>query len=288
MGATPTGDASVLWRAGKSSLERTAVYIRAIRKFDESNFKEVRTAFETVSAKQDELADSIAKERAAQDELRSKREEGEGESSKLKAVMDQINAKKKSAEKALAKLRAEADKLEEVMASLTRGEIPPEEIRPSPQPEETRAAVNVEQPDVGPLRGLFERGVQLVAPVKGSVVQKFGNVRVTNFSDMIFSKGLEFATESDSDVHAIASGKVAYVGNMPGYETVVVLDHGARSYSLYGRLGKALVTSGQLIQKDSVVGSTSAPDDKGRNFYFEVRKNGSPVDPEGVLKRTSR
>jgi septal ring factor EnvC (AmiA/AmiB activator) len=75
---------------------------------------------------------------------------------------------------------------------------------------------------------------------------------------------------------------------MPAYETVVVLDHGARSYSLYGRLGSATVKKGDAIESNGVVGSTSELDKKGRNFYFEVRKNGAPVDPESVLKQVTR
>jgi septal ring factor EnvC (AmiA/AmiB activator) len=130
--------------------------------------------------------------------------------------------------------------------------------------------------------------VRISAPVKGTVVQKFGKVKVTDFADMIFSKGLEFATAAGSEVFAVLEGKVAYVGNLPGYETVVVVDHGSRSYSLYGRLGKSLVKAGEMLAQDQAVGVTGEPDPKGRNFYFEVRKSGSPVDPERVLRQLSR
>jgi lipoprotein NlpD len=119
-------------------------------------------------------------------------------------------------------------------------------------------------------------------------VQKFGKVKVTDFADMIFSKGLEFATTVGTEVFVVLAGKVAYVGNLPGYETVVVVDHGSRSYSLYGRLGKSLVKAGELLGQDQAVGVTGEPDLKGRNFYFEVRKSGNPVDPEQILKRVTR
>jgi septal ring factor EnvC (AmiA/AmiB activator) len=68
----------------------------------------------------------------------------------------------------------------------------------------------------------------------------------------------------------------------------VIVDHGARSYSLYGRLGSALVKKEQVIGSDEVLGTTSIADKRGRNFYFEVRRSGKPVDPEGVLARLSR
>jgi septal ring factor EnvC (AmiA/AmiB activator) len=103
-------------------------------------------------------------------------------------------------------------------------------------------------------------------------VQRFGKAKVTDFADMIFSKGLEFKTAAASQVSAILGGRIAFAGSMPGYDSVVIIDHGKRSYSLYGRLGKIFVAKG---------------DAKGRNFYFETRKNGDPIDPMTVLGRAA-
>jgi septal ring factor EnvC (AmiA/AmiB activator) len=105
---------------------------------------------------------------------------------------------------------------------------------------------------------------------------------------MVRSKGIEFSTPEGSDVHVVQNGKVVFAGMMPGYDQVIVVEHGGRSYSLYGRLGTVAVKTGDIVEHDHVVATTSAPDAKGRNFYFEIRKNGSPVDPETVLVRVSR
>jgi septal ring factor EnvC (AmiA/AmiB activator) len=141
--------------------------------------------------------------------------------------------------------------------------------------------------DVMNPEGLFGRSVRIVYPVRGEVVQRFGKTKVTDFADMIFSKGFEYKTAEGSQVRAVLGGRVAFAGEMPGYDTVVIIDHGARSYSLYGRLGKSFVSKGDLIGQKEPVGVTSVPDERGRNFYFETRKNGTPVDPSGVLARAS-
>jgi septal ring factor EnvC (AmiA/AmiB activator) len=39
------------------------------------------------------------------------------------------------------------------------------------------------------------------------------------------------------------------------------------------------------VNRRDVVGVTAQADSKGRNFYFETRKNGAPVDPVSVLGR---
>ena len=105
---------------------------------------------------------------------------------------------------------------------------------------------------------------------------------------MVRSKGVEFSSSPNSDVHVVLGGKVVFAGVMPGYDQVIVVEHGGRSYSLYGRLGGVVVKPGDVLEKDQKIATTSTPDEKGRNFYFEVRKNGVPVNPETVLTNLSR
>ena len=80
-------------------------------------------------------------------------------------------------------------------------------------------------------------------------------------------------------------GKVMHVGRMPGYGTIIILDHGQRYYSLYGRLGKTLVGKGHVVEKGEIIAQTGEMDAKSRNFYFEIRRNGSPVNPQDYFKR---
>jgi septal ring factor EnvC (AmiA/AmiB activator) len=285
--------------------ERLALYARSVRAHDEARFHEVKQAVEALIASRQSLDRSLNEAKGVQQGLQAKRVEAEGQRVKLKLVMQQIKEKQETAQRSLALLMSEAAKLEKVMQALTGGEKPPsleEEvdqlIQPKPQvdtEDKPTPAQEVVPERVGGRRlqdvmhpeGLFGKSVRVVYPVKGDVLQRFGKAKVTDFSDMIFSKGLEFKTAEGSQVRAVLGGKVAFSGVMPGYDTVVIIDHGSRSYSLYGRLGKSLVQKGDIIGQKDPVGLTSAPDTKGRNFYFETRKNGSPVDPTSVLSRAS-
>jgi septal ring factor EnvC (AmiA/AmiB activator) len=309
--AAPSMSPLLVWKAKGPELERFAVYVRSIRTRDEARFRAVKAVAEELINHRQKLDDAITEGKRLQDEVKTKRTEAEGKIASLKLLTEQISAKQKAAQRSLAKLRAESDRLESLMSSITGGptdaapaaeedsEKAPSEAPTSEKAEGAGAMVkepNVAAEDAEAVRasvslapqGLFSPGITIGSPVSGKVLQHFGKVKVTEFADMIFSKGLEFSSPVGSTVHAVLNGKVAYVGSMPAYETVVVIDHGARSYSLYGRLGSSYVKKGQMIGKDTVVGTTSTPDKKGRNFYFEVRKNGSPVDPESVLKKVSR
>ena len=289
--------------SAQSDLERVAVYARNVRSFDEARFHEVKRAVDALIRSRVALDATLQEALRVQNELQMKRSDLEAKRTALQGVIKQIKDKQQAAQHSLAKLRAEASKMEELLRAITSQEEPTEASRQpapavSPQASDTpiviastavtggaNGALRVE--DVMHPEGLFGKTVRVSSPVKGQLLRSLGKAKVTDFSDIIFSKGIEFKTAESSQVKAVLGGRIAFSGSMPGYDTVVIIDHGSRSYSLYGRLGKAFVTKGDLIKRGMGIGVTSAPDAKGRNFYFETRKNGNPVDPSSVLSRAS-
>lgn len=298
VGTKVSTHASLLLSSKGTDMERVAAYARAVRSYDERHFREVMSAVVQLVGARGALEQAFQEGQKLQDEVKRKRTESETQASKLKVVLDQIKVKQEAAQRSLASLRTEAASLEELLQRIM-AEAPPAPEPPSVQapeavtPVEPRLGDAVPRPsvvrpdDVMHPEGLFGRTARISYPVKGQVVQRFGKTKVTNFSDMIFSKGFEFIAAEGASVHAVLGGRVAFAGSMPGYETVVIIDHGKRSYSLYGRLGKANVSKGDLVKRNDVVGITSQPDNKKRNFYFETRRNGSPVDPASVLAKAS-
>jgi septal ring factor EnvC (AmiA/AmiB activator) len=289
-----------------SDVERSAAYARAVRQSDDLRFREVRQAVAALIEARGKLDSSLEESQRLQSGLQGKRVELERRRGSLQEIIRQIQDKQQKAKSALAALMSEAAELEELLRSMTGGESSEASsesvdngrvIAPgSPSPGmPVVTPQNVERPegtarqlrDVVHPDGLFGRAVRIAAPVRGEVLQRFGKTKVADFADMIFSKGYEYKTAEGSQVKAVLGGRVAFSGEMPGYDTVVIIDHGARSYSLYGRLGKSFVSKGDVVGQRDPLGVTSAPDERGRNFYFETRKNGAPVDPSGVLARAS-
>jgi septal ring factor EnvC (AmiA/AmiB activator) len=300
---------AMLASAQTEELERIAVYAAAVRRNDERRFREVKLAVEQLMEARRRLDTSLDEGKRLQAVIQTKRTELELQREKLQGVLRQIQEKQQRARASLALLTGEAAKLEELLQSLTGGagidnssdvavdkppaiDSPAGPVVSTPSDEKQPTSKVDASPDrrfeeVAHPQGLFGKSVRVVLPVKGDVLQRFGKTKVADFSDMIFSKGLEYKTAEGSQVRAILGGRVAFAGIMPGYETVVIIDHGARSYSLYGRLGKSFVKQGDVIAQKEAIGVTSTPDERGRNFYFETRKNGAPVDPSGVLSRAS-
>ena len=276
--------------AKQGQLERVSAYARSVRHSDQERFMGLQRVAKELLLARKALDLSIFEARRLRDEIQVRRRDAELKQKELKLIAKEIVSRREQAQSSLKLLKREANELERVVISMT-SESPDEASTDSDSQQGEEGTKELIQPEgsiiINP-RGLFGASGGLAAPVKGQVMQRFGKVQLASFKDVLFSKGVEFSTKEGGDVHAVLGGKIAYAGNLPGYDTVVIIDHGVRSYSLYGRLGSSLVNKGDIVTKDHVVGVTAAPDKRGRNFYFEVRKNGKPVDPEAVLPQLTR
>jgi murein DD-endopeptidase MepM/ murein hydrolase activator NlpD len=95
--------------------------------------------------------------------------------------------------------------------------------------------------------------------------------------------GVDIAAPYGTGVVAAASGTVIYAGGMGGYGNIVVISHGNGLATAYAHLSSIYVGGGSVSQGQSIgaVGCTGSC--TGNHLHFEVRVNGSPVDPMGYL-----
>ncbi|HEY9062011.1 MAG TPA: M23 family metallopeptidase [Pseudobacteroides sp.] len=117
-------------------------------------------------------------------------------------------------------------------------------------------------------------------PAKGRLSSRFGEREDPfNYSER-FHAGIDIAADWGSDILAAAEGTVITAGTMPGYGKAVVVSHGHGLTTLYGHISAAVAKEGQKIKKGQLVarvGSTGRS--TGPHLHFEVRINGTPVDP---------
>ncbi len=117
----------------------------------------------------------------------------------------------------------------------------------------------------------------LIWPVNGPVVSPFG---------MRWGRlhaGIDIAVGYGTPIHASASGTVIFAGWMGGYGNFVIIDHGGGMSTGYAHqssiaVGGGSVSQGQVIGYVGCTGHCFGP-----HLHFEVRINGTPVDPLGYL-----
>lgn len=97
--------------------------------------------------------------------------------------------------------------------------------------------------------------------------------------------GVDIGAPYGTPILASTDGVVITAGyNTGGYGNYVVIDHGGGIYTLYAHASSLAVSSGQVVaagQTIAYVGSTGWS--TGPHLHFEVRVNGSCVDPAGYI-----
>jgi len=121
-------------------------------------------------------------------------------------------------------------------------------------------------------------------PVTGRMLTPFGQ-RGDRVSSTPAQSGVQFTTLEDAPVRAVHEGTVAYVGPFTGYGNLVILDHGAQTFSLYGQLGTPQVERGATIDRGQVIGTAGRVLAGIPGLYFEMRIDGKAVDPLEWLKK---
>jgi murein DD-endopeptidase MepM/ murein hydrolase activator NlpD len=118
----------------------------------------------------------------------------------------------------------------------------------------------------------------LVWPVSGPVTSGYG----WRWGRM--HEGIDIAVPTGTPVVAAASGRVIVAGWMGGYGNLVVVDHGGGLATAYGHNSSFAVGSGSTVsQGQTIAYAGSTGNSTGPHVHFEVRVNGSPVDPLGYL-----
>jgi murein DD-endopeptidase MepM/ murein hydrolase activator NlpD len=128
---------------------------------------------------------------------------------------------------------------------------------------------------VGPLH--------LAWPADGLRTGWFGEVRAGHLHP-----GVDIDGDTGDAVWAAGPGRVAWAGDAPagygGYGTMVDVDHGNNVHTLYAHLSRLDVATGELVEAGTLLGAMGTSGNvTGSHLHFEVRVNGTPVDPEDWL-----
>jgi septal ring factor EnvC (AmiA/AmiB activator) len=130
---------------------------------------------------------------------------------------------------------------------------------------------------IRPFRGALEW------PVTGRIIASFGH-GASKFGTAINRNGIEIASPLRRAVAVVHEGTVSFAAPFTGFGNLVIVDHGAQIYTLYGYLSTIAVNKGDRVEKGGRVGDVGVSPTGQAVLYFEVRVDGKAVDPLQWLK----
>lgn len=97
--------------------------------------------------------------------------------------------------------------------------------------------------------------------------------------------GTDIGAQYGAEVTAAAAGSVTIATYGSGYGNYVMISHADGSATLYGHMSSLAVSAGQTVNQGDVIGYVgSTGNSTGPHLHFEVRINGSTVDPMQFFK----
>jgi len=98
------------------------------------------------------------------------------------------------------------------------------------------------------------------------------------------NKALDIGGKIGESVTAAAPGRIVYAGDgLRGYGNLVIIKHSDEWLSAYGNNRSILVKEGQIVKAKQIIAELGIDDSQQARLHFEVRKDGTPVDPRSVL-----
>ena len=124
-------------------------------------------------------------------------------------------------------------------------------------------------------------GLALSIPVSGSISSRFGEKSSIRSS---VHTGLDIASSSGNGIRATTAGIVTFAGYKGSYGNLIIVNHGNGVETYYAHCSAIYVSNGQAVDSSTTIGAVGATGNAtGPHLHFEIRINGTPVNPQNYL-----
>ena len=251
-----------------------AQMVKSVSQQDSAILDELMTKMQEIEKEKKKLEEK-------RNELTNDKQQLESNKKELQSSIDEIDSSK-------SELDAEVAECNEVMKSLSSQSSEYKELIETNQAQleqvesEIRAAIASASRGSGSISGSTGNGSgELGYPTDSRRI----SAGYPNYSSGGYHGGIDFPVRTGSNVYAAASGKVILVKYLNySYGRYIIIDHGNGLSTLYAHNSSIEVSVGQKVSRGQVIAhSGSTGNSTGQHCHFEVRVNGSRVNPNNYL-----
>ena len=130
----------------------------------------------------------------------------------------------------------------------------------------------------------------LIWPIEGTVLLDYSMESTIFFPTLQqyqYNPAMVISGKVNQKVYFIAKGKITDISTNEETGCTVTQDIGDGYLAVYGQLKELNYEVGDMVESGQVVGYVSEPtkyySTEGSNIYFQILKDGEPIDPEEIL-----
>ena len=125
---------------------------------------------------------------------------------------------------------------------------------------------------------------QLLWPIEGKVVTKFGSQWNAKLKTTTDSPGIDIEGTPRAPVRTVLNGIVTTITFIRGYGTTIIIDHGGGFYTVYTHVTDLQIhEDGEVKSRDIIAYTGDADAINGSKLHFEIWGNQQKLDPEKWL-----
>jgi septal ring factor EnvC (AmiA/AmiB activator) len=235
-------------------------YLTRVLEFDKGLLGEYRSALQEQQQQLVVLEQLQHKQQQLLANEQRQREDA-GEAKRLQAqLLGKVRRDKRQLGRELAELEEKATRLQGLIARLKQEAA----VAPAPAGADFSAAKG-----------------KLIWPVEGALLIGFGTQKDAVLGTIYENNGIEIAAPQGGSVRVVAAGRVVFADWFKGYGNLLIVSHAGGYHTLYAQTARLEKKVGDLVQAGDIVGFSGLSGRDG--IYFEIRHNGSPVDPVAWL-----
>ncbi len=96
--------------------------------------------------------------------------------------------------------------------------------------------------------------------------------------------GILFAGHVGQEIRAACAGRVVYSGSgLRSYGNLIIIKHSENLLSAYAHNRDSLVRDGEEVSAGQLIAHMGEGAPQKPVLYFEIRRNGKPIDPKTML-----
>jgi septal ring factor EnvC (AmiA/AmiB activator) len=245
-----------------ATVGRLLVYYQHLNQARSELIDTVKTNVARLAQLEYELAEQTEKLHALNAEQERRNRQLAEERRQRKTVLAELNREAQDKQGRLSQYQADEQRLQELLKAL--------DLALADIPERQRHPFHS-------LKG------KLQWPAQGRLAARFGSPRATG---KLRWNGVLIEAGAGDEVHAISHGRVAFADWLRGFGLLIIIDHDDGYLSLYGHNQTLFKEPGDWVESGELIAEVGDSGGQARHgLYFEIRKNGRPVNPLGWCKR---